>query len=134
MSVDGLSRVTARRLRDFLIYIAIALAIGLGIAWYAYAGPPTQSDAIARWGGLALNTIVLFEYMIRDSKPVWRVPAFWVLMLAMLSAHIVVFAAILLHARAWKVLWFLVMYPIEVPIFYFARDRIVGLGLPRHRI
>lgn len=125
--------MTGKRVRDLLIYIAIALAIGLGIAWYAYSGRPRESDVIARWGGLAVNTVVLFEYLIRESKGAWRAPAFWVAILAMLAAHLVVFAEILLRAREWKVLWFLVMYPIEIPIFYFLRDRIMDKNTTTRR-
>jgi hypothetical protein len=122
------------RAGDFGIYIGIAIAIAAGLIWYASVSGPNGSDLFGRWGGLMANTLVLFGYIVRDNRKAWRAPLFWVLVIGLLSAHLVVFTAVLLHARQWKVLWFLVMYPIEVPIFYFARDRIVGLGPPNHRI
>jgi hypothetical protein len=122
------------RAGDFAIYVGIAAAIAVGLIWYSSISGPNGADLFGRWGGLTANTLILFGYIVRDSRQAWRAPLFWVLVIGLLSAHLAVFTAVLLHAREWKVLWFLAMYPIEIPIFYFARDRIVGLGPPNHRI
>lgn len=123
-----------QRAADFAIYIAVAVAFAAGLVWYASASGPNGADLFGRWGGLAINTGILFGYMLKDSRRNWSVPAFWVLTLAMLSAHLVVFTLILLHAQEWKVLWFLVMYPIEIPLFLFFRDRVIGMDPPSHRM
>jgi len=118
--------MNANRIRDLFFYVVIALAVGLGIAWFAYSGPPRESDAIARWGGLAVNTAILFGYMIKDSRNFWRATPFWTLMVSTLVAHLLVFSYVLLRVTEWRVSWFLVMYPIEVPLFLFLRERILA--------
>ncbi len=119
--------MSASRLRDLLVYLVIALVIGLGIVWYAYSGPPRDSNVIARWGGLIVNTAILFGYMINDSRRSWHAPTFWVLAVSMLIVHLAAFSFILVRAEEWKVIWFLVMYPIEIPVFLLLRDRIVNV-------
>lgn len=119
--------MSGNRVRDVFLYPVIALAIGLGIVWFAYSGPPRESDVIARWGGLGVNTAILFGYMIKDSKGFWRAGLFWTLTVSMLVAHLLVFSYVLLRATEWRVIWFLIMYPVEVPLFLFLRERISPL-------
>jgi hypothetical protein len=127
-------RGRSQRAVDFGLYIAVALALAAGLVWYASASGPNGADQFGRWGGLAINTAILFGYMIKDSRENWNVPTFWVLTLAMLFAHLVVFTLILLHAQEWKVLWLLVMYPIEIPIFLFFRERVIGMDPTSRRM
>jgi hypothetical protein len=124
-------RRRSQRVVDFAIYIAVTLTLTAGLVWYASASGPNGADLFGRWGGLAINTAILFGYMINDSREDWSVPVFWVLALAMLCAHVIVFTLILLHAQEWRVLWFLVMYPTEIPVFVFFRKRAPEQGATR---
>lgn len=127
-------RGNSQRAVDLAIYIAVALALAAGLVWYASASGPNGADLFGRWGGLAINTAILFGYIIKDSRENWNVPMLWVLTLAILCAHLLVFTLILLRAQEWKVLWFLLMYPIEIPVFLFFRDRLVGMDPPSRRM
>ncbi len=122
------------RAGDIAVYIAAAVAFAAGLVWYASASGPNGADLFVRWGGLALNTAILFGYLVKDSRRNWNALAFWALTVAMLSAHLVLFTLVLLHTQEWKVLWFLAMYPIEIPLFLFFRDRVITMDPPTHRM
>ena len=128
----SMSRVKQRAL-DFAIYIAIALAVSAGLIWYSAVSPPNGADLFGRWGGLAINTAILYGYMVQDSRALWHRPLFWTIIVSMLCVHLFVFIVVLLRAEEWRVLWFLAMYPTEVPIIIFLRDRIFNAERPKYR-
>ena len=119
-------RWRTERIFDFATYIGIAITFSAGLVWFASASGPNGADQFGRWGGLVINTAILFGYIIKESRPHWHIGSFWMLTIVMFSAHVVVFTAILLHIQEWKVLWFLVMYPIEIPLFGLLLDRIIA--------
>jgi hypothetical protein len=121
------------RAPDFAIYIAVAISLVAGLVWYSSVSGPNGADLFGRWGGLVVNTAVLFAYMIKDGRREWHLRPFWVLTVSLLVAHIAAFTFILLYTPVWKVIWFLAMYPIEVPLFITLRDRVVNADRPsRH--
>jgi hypothetical protein len=107
---------SARRIRDFAAYIAIGLVCCIGALWYASESGADGADRFARWGGLALNTLLLYGYVITYSKGYLRRLSFWMPLILILTVHLGTFALILSRAEHWKALWFLAMYPIELPI------------------
>lgn len=119
----ALQRSPRRRLRDFVLYIAI----GLCVAFVAMGLAQTDisHDSFIRWGGLTVNTSVLFGYFVADSRPLFRRVSFWILTVALLSVHVIVFALVLTHVSQWKLIWFMVML-LEVPVLLFLRNRIVN--------
>jgi hypothetical protein len=121
-----------RRVRDLVIYILIAIALAAGLVWYATVSGPNGADLFGRWGGLAINTAILFGYLVKDSRRSWHAPNFWRFTITMLFIHLLVFTWILLQIHEWKVLWFFLMYPIEVPLFFFCRNRL-NRGQPGRR-
>lgn len=82
-------------------------------------------DAFIRWGGLAVNTCVLFGYFIADSRPLFRRWSFWGLTIALLSLHTIVFCIVLTQVSQWKLVWFMVMI-LEVPALLFLRNRFLN--------
>ena len=109
----------SHRLRDVGLYIAI----GLGVAMVALviAQSDISHEAFIRWGGLIVNTSVLFGYFIAGSRRFFRKLSFWALTTVLLSLHVVVFVLILTHVNQWKLIWFMVMV-LEVPILLFSRN------------
>lgn len=116
---------TMRHVRDFAIYIAIALGIGLGLIYLAATGVQISGEVFIKWGGLAGNTAILFGYFVADSKAVWQRRCFWALIFGLLCVHTAIFCTILLHVSTWKLLWFLIMY-LEFPGFMLIRDKLFG--------
>lgn len=128
-------RWTARRTLDFAVYLVIALSIGFTIVWFAYKSEGTRNDVIERWGGLILNTAILYGYIVKESRPFWHAWGFWLAIISVLILHLLMFAVLLQRVEHWSVLWFLFMYPVEIPVLAIACDWAVGVtrGEPRYR-
>ena len=108
------------RLRDLGFYFVIGGL--LVIAALGLAKTNLSRDALIRWGGLTVNTCVLFGYFVADSRPLLGRIYFWILTAGLLSLHTLLFAIILSHIAQWKLVWFLVMY-LEAPVLVFFRNR-----------
>lgn len=124
-----------RRIRDLALYLLIAVAVALAIVWYAYKSDGTGNESISRWGGLIVNTAILYGYVLKESRPFWHAWGFWLALIAGLGLHTVVFIVILQHVEHWSVLWFLFMYPIEIPGLAIVCDWAVHVtgAKPRYR-
>jgi hypothetical protein len=109
------------RVRDFVLYIAIGFAFVGVLIVVAQKG--VSHDAYIRWGGLALNTAILFGYFIADSRQFFRRWQFWALTAVLLSVHLAGFIVVLTHVAEWKLLWFLVII-FEFPVLVFFRSRL----------
>lgn len=122
-----------QRAGDFAIYIAIALACAAGLVWYASTSGANGADSLGRWGGLAVNTILLYGFVVRQSREVWHFYSFWLPLAVIFVVHIALFSIMLATVDTWRVLWFLAMYPIELPIIAAICDWSVEKFGRRHR-
>ncbi len=110
---------TARRLRDIAIYVAIGLLVV--IAAFLYQDNfGRDTTPVAKWGGLFGMTAILFGYAAASHKPLFRSPRFWGVLAGLLVIHVSIFVVVLLRATEWKVLWFVILFPIENIIIDFA--------------
>lgn len=121
--------------RDFTIYLLIAVTVAFGIVWFASNSEGTRNDIIARWGGLIVNTAILYGYIVKEGRPFWRAWGFWLAVISVLALHALAFIVILQRVEHWSVLWFLFMYPIEIPALAILCDWAVHVtgGQPRYR-
>jgi len=74
-----------------------------------------------RWGGLLVNTAMVFGYFIHDSREQRRDRAFWILCLTLLMIHFTACEIVITNAHEWKPVWFMVMVP-ELAIFLALRN------------
>jgi len=107
--------VTGSRLRDFSLYTLIGLCLSLGLVWFFEHGYRLDSQPFLRWGGLGLNTAILYGYVVKDSRVFWHAWGFWLATVSFLAIHLLVFIVVLQHVEHWSMLWFLIMYPVEMP-------------------
>lgn len=77
---------------------------------------------IVEWGGLSLNTAILYGYAVKNGRRFWRNWGFWFATVSVLILHLLVFIVILRRVDHWGALWFLPMYPIELGILSVACD------------
>jgi len=105
--------VTTKRARDFALYIMIGIAFCVGVVWYSFASNGGGAELIGKWVGLAGTTLILFGYTIRSHRRFIRQLSFWLVMLALLVVHLSVFIIVLEKVEHWKVLWFVLAYPVE---------------------
>jgi len=109
-----------KRLRDLLLYALVGLAVVVTIVIYAPYGRAGDGEIFGKWLGLAGNTLILFGYSVKSNRRLWRLLPFWISLAACLVLHLAVFIWILLVVDQWKVLWFLIMYPVETPLIEVA--------------
>jgi hypothetical protein len=57
--------------------------------------------------------MILFGYAIRAHRRFVQRLSFWLVILALLCVHLSVFIVILSKVEHWRVLWFLLAYPVE---------------------
>lgn len=106
--------------RDALTIALIVIGIlTLGVVLNSFFG----HDAYIRWGGLALDTALLFGFFVHLSRGSLRQRRFWILMLCLLAVHLVAWIALLKHVGEWRLMWFLVMV-FELPVFFYLRARL----------
>lgn len=115
--------MTAKRVRDFALYILIGLAIAVGGVWYGYATVGSDRGWVSKWLGLTIITLILFGYTIKEHKRFISRLSFWLVFLALLVVHLSIFTTILLNVGEWKVVWFVLAYPLE----NFAIDEALAL-------
>jgi hypothetical protein len=108
------------RLRDYLLYILIALVVGSIAIALGISG--VSADTFGRWGGLVCFTALLYGYFIADNRPQFRRLSFWVLTVVLLLAHVTVFAMIFAHIAHWKTIWFMGMF-LEFPVLAYFTNR-----------
>jgi hypothetical protein len=87
--------LTAARVRDFVVYIAIALTIGVLAFLFA------EENLDAKWRLLVFETALVFGCAVGWNRPLWPLPVFWASILLMLVGHLVVFV-ILLRVEEWR--------------------------------
>ena len=123
------------RIRDLGLYLLIAIAVALGVVWFAYRSTGTSDESISRWGGLIVNTAILYGYVLKESRPFWHAWAFWLAIIGVLGLHTSVFIVILQRVDHWSILWFLLMYPVEIPGLAIVCDWAVHVtgAKPRYR-
>ena len=108
--------------REVLIIVAVLIGLLILCAFFASS---VSHEVYIRWGGLALDTAVLFGLFINYSRQFFRQLQFWVLTAVLLAVHLTAFAIVLTHIAQWQLMWFLVMV-LEYPVLAFSRNRLLN--------
>jgi hypothetical protein len=107
------------RTRDILVLVPlIILGMGLFIALGARFG----HDAAIKWGGLVIDSSVLFAFLLYDSREHFRRHYFWALTGIFAVFHFLGWVALLAHVEKWGLLSFGLM-AFEAPVFIYLRNR-----------
>ena len=93
-----------RRVRDLLIYILIGVAVATGGYWIALQN--VSEDSLVKWGGLGVNTLALFGWVIKQYRRFWRNTVFWATIGTLLIIHTAAFYLILENVPQWRMAWF----------------------------
>jgi len=115
--------MTLKRAADFGAYVLLGLLLATAAVWFASSSiGQGKTDWVPKWGGLILNTAILYGYVVKESKPFWHAWGFWLATVAVLVIHLAIFSFLFHENDHWSVLWFLLMYPIEFPVLLMASD------------
>lgn len=107
--------VTLSRVRDFVIYISVGVLVLVGVYLYAeHRGPNT--DAVAKWAGLVVTTLILFGYILKEVWKERRHKRFWLTLFLLLSVHSLLWSLVLAQGENVKPLALVMFFPIEHPL------------------
>ena len=122
-------------LLNLVVYVCIGAIIAGLIVWYSWhSDPASGGQGILRWGGLGLNTALLYGYVVKGARPFWKAWAFWSTIVGVFSLHLLFFVVVLQRIEHWSAVWFLLMYPVEVPLIAIVSDWAVNASGTRPRI
>jgi hypothetical protein len=118
-------------LHTVLGYVALGAIIRRGrcaiCCGDALDGAPYVSDqSFGRWRGLGGNTILMFGWVMKQYRRLWRHKVFWCILASLLVIHLVCFYAILETFEELRLFWWVIAWPIELTIILFAIDWTIG--------
>ena len=117
------------RIRDFVIYLAIAVAVYAAIVIFAFNTRHPITDLEFNWMGLAGVTAIVFGETIRTSRRLWRNARFWYVVAAALIVQFGLGTAVLWRApRLSTLVWGCIIFPanfaaLQACIAHFTRVR-----------
>jgi hypothetical protein len=111
-SAGSVSRTMRRRLIDFGLYIMVGLAVAVLVLWFADRRVPR--DTFAKWGGLALFSAILLGTVVTNHRHALTRAAFWLSLAGLFTVHVIVSALVLVNVDNWKIIWFGLLYPVEL--------------------
>jgi cytochrome bd-type quinol oxidase subunit 2 len=102
----------------YFVLAAIVLLMGAILVALAHEGVihHVSDQFVVKWGGLVLNTLALFGWIVKQCRAFWHSKVFWYTIVGLLIVHSVCFWVILRNVQEWRIVWFLAMYPVEVPL------------------
>ena len=122
--------MTANRIWDFVLYIAIGLLVGLSIMWLASHTDRSGAAKIFKWLGLAVNTLIVFAYTIKFNRVLWKRRSFWMTLFLLLFVHLFAFVIVLRVVDDFRLVWWIVIVPIE---YFVVGAVLIGTGHRRGR-
>jgi len=105
--------------RDVLIIVPLVLGLFVSVIVFAFL---VGDDTYIRWGGLAVDTAILFAYFIYVSRQHLRTRRFWILTACLMFFHVAGWIVFLMHVGEWRLTWFTAMI-LELPAFIHLRNR-----------
>jgi hypothetical protein len=105
-AIPRLARPFAQELRDFSLYVAIALSLIGAMFFYVTYIPP---DADLRWYGLAGCSIFIFGFALFICQDYFRHRRFWLTFAGALVIHTVLWIRELSRPGDWDLHWFLLI-------------------------
>ena len=104
-----------KMVQRFFVYIGIALAVLVvfGVAIVLSKGARIPGE----WIALGVYTSGLFWITIRQSRPYWRRPGFWLAIAGLLVVHLLALVAILRAYPQFRGIWFWPIVIVEGGLF-----------------
>jgi hypothetical protein len=104
-----------RHIRDLLLFsLGVGLFFGLTMFWLITSGGRWAAEVSGKWGGLALNTLIMIGCVVQQYRRCLRRLSFWVVMSLFLCVHLLAFITVLKAIVEWRIAWWVVVTPAEV--------------------
>jgi hypothetical protein len=101
-----------KRVYDFVLYVFIGLGVLFVVLWYAASGTGDR-EFPERWVGLVATSLVLFGYAVQRHRRILRNSWLWVVIVGAAAIHVFAFVFVLRRVPQWKLLWFVIPFPLE---------------------
>jgi hypothetical protein len=101
-----------KRAYDFVLYLLTALGALFATLWYAVAGNGDR-EFFGKWVRLGCMSLILFGYAVQRHRRMIRERWLWIVLLGAAAVHLSVFVLVLRSVSQWKVLWFVIPFPLE---------------------
>jgi len=101
------------RTQDALILVPLIVGVSICFVISAFL---VRGDVYIRWGGLGLNTAVLFGFLFYRSRELTKTRPFWIFAACFLVLHMAAWITLLMFVDEWRLAWFGFM-AIEAPVF-----------------
>ncbi len=103
-----------------MIVVLLVLLVGGLVALRFWTLDHNVSDeSLAKWGnwvGFLILTSALFGYVIKRYRRSWRSAVFWATLAGFLVVHVTSFWIIVGYIDRWKMVWSLMIWPIEFAV------------------
>jgi hypothetical protein len=98
----------AGRVRDFLLYIAIAVAITASVVIHGFRQSKAggSADLPMKWIGFAGMTAIVFGYCLKACRAKWRMPRLWLFLILFFAAHSIAGILVLAKTPVMPLVWF----------------------------
>ena len=106
--------------RDVLVIVPIVVSFLAISIVFAFS---VTHEVYIKWGGLALDTTVLYGLFVNYSRALFRNWRFWAMTAFALVVHLCGFAIVFNQVDEWRLSWFTVM-AVEYPFLILLRDRL----------
>jgi cell division protein FtsW (lipid II flippase) len=96
-----------------VIIILVFAIVAATVYWSAFH---VSDESLANWGkwaGFAAWTAVLFGYVMKQRRRLRSNHLFWSTLAGLLFVHTAGFSVILRNVEHWRMVWFLLIWPVE---------------------
>ena len=121
------------------ILVVIAIVFGSGVVFigrfFSEKGIAISERSVigwSKWGGLVVDSILLFGWAIKHYKRLWRNRVFWNALTLLLAVHLAVFWFMLRAVQNWQMIWFLLTWPVELALIVTVIDWSMAQFQTRH--
>ncbi|HET7205806.1 MAG TPA: hypothetical protein VFI95_04420 [Terriglobales bacterium] len=97
------SRIAA--IKDWLAYVAIGIALVVGIVLLAAYGPD-KLPIEPKWIGFAFNALFVFGYTLKVARPLWAKPKLWAVVAGAVLLHAIVGFSVLVRVGRIPLVWY----------------------------
>lgn len=104
--------------------LSAALQLGGALAIAGALIAFAVSDIDLKWVGLGGFSALIFGYLGYLNKDLWKVPRFWLTLVALACIHSVLLIESLLGRRSFPVLAFVILGPIECGLLHVLLRRL----------
>jgi uncharacterized membrane protein HdeD (DUF308 family) len=105
-----------KRIRDLIIEILIAVILVTALVVYFFM-VPKESRPNSAWVALAVNTAIVFGFLISWFRPSWKSAQYWVVLGLLMLCHSAVYIFTLHRVAHFPLIYYVATNSVELVLF-----------------